>query len=112
MENSYYVIKRNGEKEEVQFDKVVRRIKNKSNNLHVNPVLIAQKVCSRIYDGVKTSELDELTAQICTSHATTHPDYGILANRIVISNHHKITPPTFKEAVQILHANIDSLGKN
>ena len=112
MENSYYVIKRNGEKEEVQFDKVVRRIKNKSHNLHVNPVLIAQKVCSRIYDGVKTSELDELTAQICTSHATTHPDYGILANRIVISNHHKITPPTFKEAVQKLHANVDSLGNH
>ena len=112
MESSYYVIKRNGQKEEVQFDKVVRRIKNKSHNLSVNPLLIAQKVCSRIYDGVKTSELDELTAQICTSHATTHPDYGVLANRIVISNHHKITPATFKEAVEILHSNVDSVGNH
>ena len=97
-----YVIKRDGKREEVHFDKVQRRIKLKSNGLIVNPTLVAQRVCSRIYDGVSTSELDELTGQICTSLMTEHPDYGILATRIVISNNHKITPPKFSDSIQIL----------
>jgi hypothetical protein len=55
-----YVIKRNGIKEEVQFDKVQGRIRNLSSNLNINSALVAQRVCSRIYDGVRTHELDEL----------------------------------------------------
>lgn len=110
MNSDIYVLKRDGRREEVQFDKVQRRIKNKSNNLSVNPSLIAQRVCSRIYDGVTTAELDELAAQICTSYATEHPDYGELANRIIISNNHKTTAKTFKDAVNLLYNNVDSLG--
>ena len=107
-----YVIKRDGRKQEVHFEKVQRRIKNESINLTVNPNLIAQKICSRIFDGVTTSELDELTAQICTSYATEHPDYGVLAKRIIISNCHKNTPNTFVEAMDILFKNTDTLGKH
>ena len=100
-----YVVKRNGKREEVHFEKVQRRIKNNSNKLNVSSNLIAQKVCSRIYDGVSTEELDELTAEICTGHLTEHPDYEILAKRIIISNNHKITPDTFSDSIKILFEN-------
>ena len=88
------VIKRNGSKEDVSFDKVMNRLKKLaidskfSQKLKVNVSMIAQKVCSRIYNGVSTSELDELAAQICASLITENPDYGSLASRIVISNQH------------------------
>jgi ribonucleoside-diphosphate reductase alpha chain len=59
------VTKRNGECEQVSFDKVLRRIQNLTDELDVNSFEIAQKVCTRIFDGVKTSELDELAAQLC-----------------------------------------------
>ena len=100
-----YVVKRDGNREEVHFEKVQRRIKNNSNGLNVSSNLIAQKVCSRIYDGVSTEELDELTAEICTSHLTEHPDYETLATRIIISNNHKTTPATFSESIKILYSN-------
>jgi len=112
MNTEMYVYKRDGRKEPVHFEKVQNRIKNKSFGLNVNPTLIAQKVCSRIYDGVKTSELDELACQLCASLSTEHPDYGILANRIVISNNHKTTPSTFKEAILKLYDNQDTNGNH
>jgi ribonucleoside-diphosphate reductase alpha chain len=105
------VIKRNGDTEEVSFDKVLNRIKNISNNLTANVFDIAQKVCSRIYDNVKTSELDELAAHICSSMITDHPDYGSLAARIIVSNHHKNTSPSFSETINILYNNIDVHGE-
>ena len=100
-----YVIKRNGGKEEMQFDKIQMRIKNLSGNLKINPSKVTQKVCSQIYPNIKTSELDELVGQICSSLATEHPDYGILASRIIISNHHKNTSPSFSETMKILYDN-------
>jgi ribonucleoside-diphosphate reductase alpha chain len=96
------VIKRNGEGEDVSFDKVTTRIKSAAINptiLAVNPTMIAQKVLGSIIDGIKTSELDELTCTTAISYLTEHPDYGILASRIAISNHHKSTPSTMKEAM-------------
>jgi ribonucleoside-diphosphate reductase alpha chain len=105
------VVKRNGECEEVSFDKVLNRIKNLSNNLSVNVFDIAQKVCSRIYDNVKTSVLDELAAHICSSMMTEHPDYGTLAARIIISNHHKNTSPSLSEVVTMLYNNVDVHGE-
>jgi ribonucleoside-diphosphate reductase alpha chain len=99
------VIKRNGEEEEVSFDKVLNRIRNLSDNLNVDIFDIAQKVCSRIYDNVKTSELDELTAQICSSLIIENPDYGTLSSRIIISNHHKNTSPSFSETIMLLYSN-------
>lgn len=104
------VVKRNGNLEDVSFDKVLNRIKVLSQDLNVNVVEIAQKVCSRIYDGVKTSELDELAAQMCGSLIVEHPDYGTLAARIAVSNHHKNTSPSFSETIQILHDNVDIEG--
>ena len=96
------VVKRNGSKEDVSFDKVLNRIKLCANNLDVNPTLIAQRTLSRIYDGVKTSELDELAAQLSISLLTTNADYGTLASRIIISNHHKNTHNSFINVVREL----------
>jgi ribonucleoside-diphosphate reductase alpha subunit len=97
------VLKRDGSYEHVSFDKVLRRISVLSEGLEgVEADEIAQKICSRIYDGVKTTELDELTATTCSTMSTVHPNYGILASRVIISNLHKTTPKTFSEAVEVL----------
>ena len=102
------VIKRNSEMEDVSFDKVLNRLKNLSQGLTIDVSEIAQKVCSRIYDGVKTYELDELAAYLCSSMSTEHPDYSLLASRIIISNHHKNTSPSFSETIQTLYNNLDN----
>lgn len=109
---SFYVVKRNGEREEVSFDKVIRRIRALCEGLshEINPMIIAQKVVSQIYDGVKTTELDELAAQVCISLETTHLDYGKLASRIIISNNHKNTSPSFSETIYTLYNNKDTGG--
>lgn len=103
------VIKRDGSKEEVSFDKVIRRIKFKCLEepvcLKVDYVSIAQKVCSRIYDGVKTVELDELAANICVGLSTDEPEYAQIASRIIISNNHKNTPSSFIECIKQLYNN-------
>ena len=106
------VIKRNGSKQEVSFDKVVHRLKKLCNNLSIDPLIVAQKVCSRIYDGVSTRELDELSAQICTSMITINLDYGKLGSRIIISNNHKNTSPSFSETIGMMYNRIDKLGNH
>jgi ribonucleoside-diphosphate reductase alpha chain len=93
------VQKRNGSVENVSFDKVLQRIRKAARGLSVNPDGLAQQVLSRIYDGVKTAELDELTSQLAASLATTHPDWATLAARIAISNHHKKTSASFSEVM-------------
>jgi ribonucleoside-diphosphate reductase alpha subunit len=100
------VIKRDGRKEDVSFDKVLERIRRSSEGLSINPTAIAQKVLAQIYDGVKTTELDELTSQLAASLSTVHPDYGILAARITISNHQKNTNPSFCEVMRTLGSQI------
>ena len=103
------VLKRSGSYEDVSFDKILNRIKALSFSdefekvLCVDPVIIAQKVCSEIYDGVKTSELDELSSQIAISLYSTNLDYSILASRIVVSNHHKNTEGNFAKKVSMLY---------
>jgi ribonucleoside-diphosphate reductase alpha chain len=101
------VLKRNTSLEDVSFDKVLNRLKVLSNGLEVNVYELAQKVCSRIFDGVKTSELDELAAQMCSSMLIDFPDYGVLASRIIVSNHHKNTSPSFSETIQLLFEHKD-----
>lgn len=96
------VTKRDGSLEDVSFDKVLTRIRKAADGLEVDPVLISQRVVSRIYQGVHTSELDELAANLSISLATTNPDYGTLAARLAISNHQKNTPSTLLEAVELL----------
>ena len=101
------VEKRNGELQEVSFDKVIWRLKNmcqmKPELKNIDIISIARKVCGNIYDGVKTSELDELAAQLCTSNITKHPEFGQLASRIIISNNHKFTSPSFSETIYHLY---------
>lgn len=99
------VLKRSGEYEDVSFDKVLNRIRILSKDLSVDIYDVGQKVCSRIYDGVKTSELDELAAHICSSMIIDNPDYGVLAARLTISNHHKNTSPSFSETINTLFNN-------
>ena len=98
------VEKRNGEMEAVSFDKVTARIRGACDGLSVNATMIAQKVLGSIIDGIKTSDLDELTCTTAIAYITEHPDYGILASRIAVSNHHKNTPTTFLEVVTRLAA--------
>jgi len=101
-----YVIKRNGTKEKVQFDKVQQRLHKSAKGLDVNTILIAQRVLARIYNGVHTSELDELSAQLAISLTTTHYDYGILAARITISNHQKNTEQSFVKVMETLASQV------
>jgi len=108
MSFSMKVEKRNGSLEPISFDKVLGRIRKASKNLMVNPDSIAQQVLARIYDGVKTSEIDELTSQLAVSLSTTHPDYNILASRVAISNHHKNTDPSFTNVMLALANQVDS----
>ena len=109
---SMQVVKRDGSKEDVSFDKVLNRIRIAADGLEVNPTLIAQRTLTRIYDGVKTSELDELAAQLSISLMTTNPDYGTLASRIAISNHHRNTSDKFTEVVQALsNQTMDKTGE-
>ena len=86
------VTKRNGKTENISFDKILKRLKALGKNeLSVNYTSLVQKIIDRLYNKISTILIDELTAQQCASLATTHPDYGILASRILISNHHKNT---------------------
>jgi ribonucleoside-diphosphate reductase alpha subunit len=101
------VQKRNSEFEEVSFDKVKNRLKLLCNNLTIDPIIIAQKVCSQIFNGIKTSELDELSAQICMSLMTENIEYGELGSRVIISNSHKNTSPSFSETMFNLYNNTD-----
>lgn len=99
---SMQVVKRDGRKEDVSFDKVLERVQRASQGLAVNPTAITQKILGQIYDGVQTTQLDELTSQLCASLATVHPDYGTLAARITISNHQKNTEPSFAKVMREL----------
>lgn len=109
---SMKVVKRDGSLADVDFNKVQKRITLCADVLEVNSTLIAQRTLMRIRDGIKTSELDELAAQLSISLVTTHPDYGILASRIIISNHQKNTNPSFVETMRLLHSQLnDKTGR-
>lgn len=103
------VQKRNLSYEEVSFDKILTRIRllcsgdEFTKGLIIDPSIIAQRVCSEIYDMVKTSTLDELSSQIAISMYSKHPDYAILASRIVISNHQKRTSTLFSDVIRQLY---------
>ncbi|WEY24208.1 Ribonucleoside-diphosphate reductase (2) [Monkeypox virus] len=100
-----FVIKRNGYKENVMFDKITSRIRKLCYGLntdHIDPIKIAMKVIQGIYNGVTTVELDTLAAEIAATCTTQHPDYAILAARIAISNLHKETKKLFSEVMEDL----------
>ena len=104
MADHIYVIKRNGARVPVSFNEVLTRLQRLADGLdHVNPDLVAQKVCSQIQDGIKTSELDEFAAETCAMmQARHHPNYGKLAARILIDNHQKNTPSRLIDSAQVL----------
>ena len=104
MSDHIYVTKRNGDRVPVSFNEVLSRIQKLADGLeHVNPDLVAQKVCNQIQDGIKTSELDEFAAETCAMmQARYHPNYGKLAARLVIDNHQKNTPSRLIDVAQVL----------
>ena len=109
-----HVIKRNGKTETIKFDKVTARIEKLSYSLSplVNAIDVAKKVIEGIYDGVPTTELDNLAAETAASLATKHPDYAILASRIAVSNLHKNTVKSFSATMKKMYLYVDkSNGK-
>jgi len=107
------VIKRNGKKETMSFDKIARRtMLLGKNELNINYSSLSKKIIERLYDGISTSIIDELTAQQCASLATTHTDYGILASRILVSNHQKNTEDDYLSVVSQLYDYRDVNGKH
>ena len=104
------VVKRDGRRESVKFDKVTARIERLCYSLdskHVDPADVAKKVIQGIYDGVTTSELDNLAAEIAASLTTKHPDYALLASRIAISNLHKNTKKSFSAVMKDLYTYVN-----
>src|ERR1700709_2083023 len=107
-----FVIKRDGKQETVKFDKITARIEKLCYGLNpalVDPIDVAKKVIEGIYDGVTTSELDNVAAETAASLATKHPDYALLASRIAVSNLHKNTVKSFSETMRRLYNYVDGL---
>ena len=99
------VVKRDGRKEPMMFDKITARVRKLCYGLNelVDPVKVAMRVIEGLYDGVTTSELDNLAAEIAATMTTSHPDYARLAARISVSNLHKNTKKTFSEVMTDLY---------
>jgi len=100
-----YVIKRDGRKEQIMFDKITARVRKLCYGLNelVDPLKVTMRVIEGLYDGVTTSELDNLAAEIAATMTTAHPDYARLAARISVSNLHKNTKKTFSEVMHDLY---------
>ena len=104
-----YVLKRDGRKEEIMFDKITARVKKLCYGLNelVDPLKVAMRVIEGLYDGVTTSELDNLAAEVAATMTTAHPDYARLAARISVSNLHKNTKKTFSEVMHDLYTYVN-----
>ncbi|MES2798573.1 MAG: ribonucleoside-diphosphate reductase subunit alpha [Bacteroidota bacterium] len=110
-----YVVKRDGRKEPVKFDKITARIIKMCYGLDplVTPEVVAMKVIEGIFDGVSTAQLDNLAAEVAASKTIDHPDYALLASRIAVSNLHKETKKSFSEVIEDLFYYIDpKTGQN
>lgn len=104
------VIKRSGKREDVSFDKITARVKKLCYGLapdYVNHIEISKRVIQGLYDGVTTTELDNLAAETAATMATVHPDYALLAARIAVSNLHKNTDKSFSKTMKALYHYID-----
>ncbi len=104
-----FVLKRDGRKEPMMFDKITARVRKLCYGLNelVDPVKVAMRVIEGLYDGVTTSELDNLAAEIAATLTTAHPDYAKLAARISVSNLHKNTKKTFSEVMHDLYVYVN-----
>jgi len=111
--NEMRVTKRNGQLEDIAFDKILARVKKlgQEANIQINYSSLAMKVIDQLYDKIETTKIDELAAEQCAALSTNHPDYGTLAARIVVSNHQKNTDPLFSNVVQQLYDFKDTHGQ-
>ncbi len=110
-----YVVKRDGRKEAVKFDKITARIVKMCYGLDplVSPEAVAMKVIEGLFDGVTTTQLDNLAAEVAAGKTMDHPDYALLASRIAVSNLHKETKKTFSEVMTDLYTYVDpKTGEN
>jgi len=107
------VTKRNGELETIEFDKILKRVKTAGHEvgIKINYTALVMKVIDQIYDTISTVKIDELSAEQCASMSSVHPDYNILAGRIIISNHHKNTSNSFSSVMIQLHDYLDKHQK-
>ncbi len=113
MDQTMFVTKRNGEVQEIAFDKIKSRIKKlccEFNIRDINTTTLSIKVIDQIYNYIPTTKLDELTAEQCAYSSSNHPDYAILAGAVIISNNHKNTDPSFLNVVQRLKSETDILA--
>ena len=115
MSGELHVTKRDNTVTDVEFDKIARRLKTVGKKLGVNPdnvkySQIAMKVIGQLYDCIQTSKIDDLLAEQCAALSTTHPDYSLLANGIVITSHQKNTQASFTSVMAELYNFCDSLG--
>ena len=111
-EREMTVTKRNGDIKDVSFDKILRRIKvlGKEAGLTINYTSLAMKVIDQLFDGISTTQIDELSADQCASLSSTHTDYNILAGRIIVSNHQKNTSVLFTDVIATLYKFKDKGG--
>ena len=111
-DSEMYVVKRDGQREIVSFDKILKRIKTLGQEvgIQINYTTLVIKVIDQLYDGISTSKIDELTAAQCASLASTHPDYNILAGRIAVSSHQKNTSGSFLDVMTRLYNYTDKHG--
>jgi len=108
------VTKRDGELQEVAFDKIMERVKKlgQEAGIHINYSSLVMKVIDQLYDTIPTAKIDELAAEQCASLSTNHPDYATLAARIIVSNHQKNTEPIFSNVIMTLNEFNDIKGNN
>jgi len=106
------VTKRNGELEDIAFDKILNRVKKlgQETNIQINYSSLVMKVIDQLYDKIETTKIDDLTGEQCAALSSQHPDYGVLASRIVVSNHQKNTNSSFLTVMGQLYHFKDTNG--
>ena len=114
MDDEMYVTKRSGKPEIVSFDKILNRIKNIGTeaNIKINYTSLVMKVIDQLYNNISTTQIDELSAEQCAAMSSIHPDYNVLAGRIVVSNHQKNTSSSFSDTMKQLYMYKDTHGKH
>ena len=113
-EQEMRVKKRDGMFQEIQFDKILTRVKKigQQANVSINFSALVMKIIDQLYDGIPTTKIDELTAEQCATQSSQHPDYATLASYIIISNHHKNTDPSFTGVMRRLYEFRDNENKH
>ena len=113
LQNEMRVTKRNGDLETIEFDKILKRIKTAGQevNIKINYTALVMKVIDQLYDTISTVKIDELSAEQCASMSSVHPDYNILAGRIIVSNHQKNTDSLFSSVMTQMYNYLDKHQK-